>query len=448
MNKSFSMIAGLLGLFCVLPSHAKFDASGFIEFEVQQFTQEAADIKQDDTFGSLASELDIYWRSESEAHALQFKPFGRITTAEDGARDHADIRELYYRFASGGWQVLAGVNKVFWGVMESAHLVDIINQTDSVESFGGEEKLGQPMIALGLEQAWGNLDLYVLPYFRERKFYTGSERYQVLALPIDDKVIQYEHEDEEKHVDYAVRWAHYFGSLDIAISYFNGTNREPLIILSNFNPSTAQPTESSYAYEQLEQVGLELQYLFDGLALKFEGVHKQLESGDYNETVAGFEYTWGDLGESGFDIGLLMEYLWNDRAEVNIKEYSINAASEKLNQPITTLNTLFSSLPQTFQNQLIKANGELLSPFNNDIFIGARFSLNDIDSTQFLAGVISDADTQESLVTFEGSRRFGNSLKFSLNIYLLTNISDDAQKSAFAPLQQDDAIEAKLKWYF
>ncbi len=35
---------------------------------------------------------------------------------------------------------------MYWGVAESNHLVDIINQTDAVESFDGEEKLGQPMV--------------------------------------------------------------------------------------------------------------------------------------------------------------------------------------------------------------------------------------------------------------------------------------------------------------
>ena len=67
-------------------------------------------------------------------------------------------------------ELRVGLRKVFWGVTESQHLVDIINQTDLVESLDGEEKLGQPMINYALINDWGTLDLYLLPYFRERTF--------------------------------------------------------------------------------------------------------------------------------------------------------------------------------------------------------------------------------------------------------------------------------------
>ena len=50
-----------------------------------------------------------------------------------------------------------GIDKVFWGVIESRHLVDYINQTDGVEDVDGEDKLGQPMINLGLQRDWGDL---------------------------------------------------------------------------------------------------------------------------------------------------------------------------------------------------------------------------------------------------------------------------------------------------
>ena len=59
----------------------------------------------------------------------------------DEERNHFDIAELYWTLPSDEWELLIGINKVFWGVTESAHLVDIINQTDQVESFTGEEKL-------------------------------------------------------------------------------------------------------------------------------------------------------------------------------------------------------------------------------------------------------------------------------------------------------------------
>ncbi len=64
----------------------------------------------------------------------------------------------------------AGIGKVFWGVTEALHLVDIINQTDLVENPDGEQKLGQPLLKFSLERDWGILDFYALPGFRERTF--------------------------------------------------------------------------------------------------------------------------------------------------------------------------------------------------------------------------------------------------------------------------------------
>ena len=43
-----------------------------------------------------------------------------------------------------------GLRKVYWGVTESQHLVDVINQTEGVENLDGEDKLGQPMLNLAL----------------------------------------------------------------------------------------------------------------------------------------------------------------------------------------------------------------------------------------------------------------------------------------------------------
>ena len=77
---------------------------------------------------------------------------------------------ISYLHIDDGWDLTAGFDKVFWGVMESSHLVDYINQTDAVEDVDGEDKLGQPMLHLGLQRDWGDLNFFYLPYFRERTF--------------------------------------------------------------------------------------------------------------------------------------------------------------------------------------------------------------------------------------------------------------------------------------
>ena len=74
-----------------------------------------------------------------------------------------------------------GIRKEFWGVTETFHRVDIINQTDSVESFDGEDKLGQPMINISLETLSGSIDFFALLGSRERTF---AGRFGRLRTPI------------------------------------------------------------------------------------------------------------------------------------------------------------------------------------------------------------------------------------------------------------------------
>ena len=91
---------------------------------------------------SIKPKYSVEWNDAYES--INFEGFFRWD--RDGQRTHWDIRELYYQKAKNKWEFNIGLKKVFWGVTESNHLIDIINQTDQVESFDGEEKLGQPML--------------------------------------------------------------------------------------------------------------------------------------------------------------------------------------------------------------------------------------------------------------------------------------------------------------
>lgn len=91
------------------------------------------------------------------------------------------------------------MRKEFWGVAEARHLVDIINQTDEVENFDREDKLGQPMINLALINNWGTLDFFLLTGFRDRTF-PGREGRLRTFPEIDVGEERYEkHGFEKKH---------------------------------------------------------------------------------------------------------------------------------------------------------------------------------------------------------------------------------------------------------
>ena len=188
------------------------DFSAELGLEGRFFVEEGLQ-GQDQFQPSIRTLLEYQAQHDENSFHLAF--FGRIDK-EDEERSHADIREAYWTHVADGWEMRLGISKVFWGVTESRHLVDIINQTDLVENIDSEDKLGQPMLKLGFERAWGNLDLFWLPYFRERTFPGSDGRLNALPYSVDTDNPRFESSAENWHSDFAVRYAVTLDSLDLA----------------------------------------------------------------------------------------------------------------------------------------------------------------------------------------------------------------------------------------
>ncbi|MET0547184.1 MAG: hypothetical protein ABWZ40_12815, partial [Caulobacterales bacterium] len=135
--------------------------------EFRGFPQSPRDRRQEDAAVSLAAlgRMDVEWQGGDLTLAVS--PFARIDSTDDD-RSHVDMREFEWRYRAGDLDFRAGIGKVFWGTTEFVHLVDIINQTDGVESIDGEDKLGQPLAAASYTTPIGVFSGFVLPYFRER----------------------------------------------------------------------------------------------------------------------------------------------------------------------------------------------------------------------------------------------------------------------------------------
>jgi len=89
--------------------------------------------QQYNNYISLSTEPEYYTAWNNEKQSFTFTPFIRLDQY-DNERSHADIRELSYQQVWDSWELTVGISKVYWGVSESQHLVDVINQTDNVEN--------------------------------------------------------------------------------------------------------------------------------------------------------------------------------------------------------------------------------------------------------------------------------------------------------------------------
>ena len=381
------------------------ELSGRVEIEARGFLQSPAHLRQNRNGLSLAVQPELYRSFDDDRQSLLFTPFVRLDS-EDDQRSHLDVRELMYQRVFESAELRAGIGRVFWGVAESHHLVDVINQTDLVENIDREDKLGQPLVNLTLIRDWGALDLFLLPGFRERTF-AGPEGRLRSELFVDTDRASYESGAGRQRIDYAVRWSHAIGDFDIGVAHFHGTSREPRLdpacAVPGCNPFTGEGFVLAPHYDVVHRTSLDLQATRDATLWKLETLHESGRRGDHVAWVAGLEHTWFGVNESAVDLGLLVEHLFDGRG------------------------------------------GNAPQPLENDVFAGLRLGLNDEAGTELLAGVIGDAEGDATTLDLEASRRIGEHWKVELEARAWTGAERGDPMFAF---RSDDYVQLTVSRFF
>lgn len=443
-----------------------------LEAEHRHFPRPATHDAQHGDYSSVAAEASLAadWDRRDQAFTLTL--FGRLDR-HDHRRSHADVREAFYRYTARDFEWRIGVRKVFWGVTESAHLVDVINQTDFVENIDGEAKLGQPMINLAWFSDIGTFNFFLLPDFRERTFPAADGRPRPL-LPVATEAARF---PDGQGLDLAMRYFESFGAWDVGVSLFHGTSRDPDFdvayddcrVTARFQPVLGLPLppvtlgcararsaspprlleieqiriavdDPAFVpvYPRIDQLGLDLQRVAGALALKLEALRRWADSGAYTAAAAGFEYTLYGLAGSDWSLGLLSEYLYDSRGRLarDIAEAAARlAASDQL-----AFDT--AAAARTFDAGL---RTQSAAAFQNDVFAGLRLSLNDLAGSEMLAGVIRDLDSGAVTASLEASRRVGSSNRVALNARLFSQIPVTDPQYGF---RDDDYLELTLTHYF
>lgn len=405
------------------------DVEGNVELELRHHPNDARHEDMEQDFASLAGEFELGLFSPSGRHALIVKPFARYDQ-HDHERSHVDLREAKYRYVNGLFEATIGVDKEFWGVTEFLHLVDIINQTDNVESIDGEQKLGQPMIKASYASRYGTLTGYALPFFRIRQFVDPVTGRPNPGFTVDDHTTLFESGETggsaRRVDDYALRYQNNFGAFDVGLSWFDGTARVPqLLATGEANSTNGLPKLRAY-YAELTQTGLDVQATLGPWLLKLEvtqstenrfesnmggfpSLASEQEETEINRATGGFEYTFYNLFASGTDLGLVAEYMYDERKE---------------NSP---------------------------HPFGNDVGIGLRWTANDPQSTTILVGGLIDLDTDSSSISLEAERRLGRSFKAILEARFTDKVgaTDSGQQDRLAKaLADEDSLRFRLAYYF
>lgn len=373
--------------------------SGSVDAELRWFPDKPRFADQfDGTQASLVLAPEYRHTSADGRHLFNIDLFARLD-GQDSRRTHADIREAYWLWLLDDWELLVGFERVFWGVTESRHLVDIINQTDFVENIDDEDKLGQPMFNLSSQRDWGWLGLYIMPVFRERTFPGKHGR---LRFPrVSDGDPDYDGNASRTHLDLAVRYSEVFGDWDFGIYAFHGVGREPRLVLNGVG-SRFVPT-----YDLINQIGADLQYTLGAWLWKFEGLVREGQSHTFAASVAGFEYTLYQLFSSDADLGLLSEYLYDGR-DKNPQQAPATASED-------------------------------------DIFVGARLAFNDVQDTEILAGAIVDRGDRSIAWFIEAERRINVHWDAGVEARLFSHTNDDR---LLRVLRDDSFVQFRLSYNY
>ena len=368
---------------------------GSAELNLDYFTKEALYADQDDSMGTL--DLRPQMIMMGDVSEIVIEP--RIVVPHRG-HAYVDLKEAFINTSVGDIDILLGNTTVFWGKAEAINLVDIINTKDYTRGMQSGEKQGAPMLRLMTAMGPGDVELYVLPHFVENRYADKHSRHRT-ALPIKENTTEYLAGDDKDAPGYAVRYSGYAGDLDYGLSYFKGITRSPGLVVDPMT-MTLVPL-----YHEITQAGVDLQYIWGDTSFKAEAIHrtKQLNSSgvaeDYNAGIVGVEHNYFGIFGGNADLAVFTEYARDTRQE------------------------------------------DAASGMQDDVFLGAIITMNDVDDTQVRVISSYDLDYHSKSVTAELERRLFDSVNMEASIYAPAGLEDDDHFSSF---KKDTRVHLGLKY--
>ena len=364
--------------------------SGWLESELRVFPHDGLYAEQRRTYAALGSELRLTG-ALSSAHRWAITAFAR-GDFEDRQRSHVELREASWTWQPSRWQLRAGVLSNFSGVTESNRLVDVVNQRDEKEAPDIDAKLGQLGIAFTGPAAGGTLELLALTYHRPRAFGVGAGRFRAPPTLIHEPL--YESGAGRHRVDWAGRWSARAGALDLGVSHFWGTAREP----GFRDDAVLQPR-----YAVIDQTGLDAQLTLGALLLKTEAIRRREDGNTIGAATVGAEYVLGDVASSGGDVVMFAELALDER------------------------------------------RARTPTGLDRDLFLAVRWNPNDAAGTELAVGGTLDLTNGAHTVRLEGSRRWSASWRILGEAHLIW--SQHAPEFGYL-VRRDSFIRAAIARHF
>jgi hypothetical protein len=357
--------------------------------------------------GSLSLVTELEWNKPlSDLFNFRAKPLLRYDP-EDSDRNSAQLKEFELQYASEKHFWDMGQTVLSWSTTESVNVLpvivaDIVNRRDYVADADGQQKLGRPLIGYKFLEDDYSFQVIYFPYFVEDKFGNihSRESFTQGMLNISETPL-YAGKDKEQEPSAAVRFEFAYANTNLAGFYYQGYSATQQFVAVSTN--TLAPV---YDLEKIS--GLTSETVTDNWLLKSElSYHHVVDQrfasdrrSPYLTAILGTEYTLV-MYESDADVAIFSEYIFDERQESDA------------------------------------------SPFENDLFLGARWSLNDQQSTVITGGVVRDLDDHSAVAHFNFNRRILSD--FSVDLTFRYYAPDSSTN--LDPLRKDSLIKLIFKYH-
>ncbi len=441
-------MAGLLAAASPAVAQSGLEVSGQIDFGTRVYTQDGLYFGQSTSraYGVVGFALDG-GAQLGNGGDIAFSFSGLVEEGND--RSFYNIERLYYRHAFSGWDFLVGFNTENWGVAESRSVLNVINPRSNADPVAGDGLLGTPMVNANFYTNAGTFSAYLLTGFIEPFYGDERSRFRAPIIPNYDSPIF--EEGGGRHLDYALRYSNSFSvgdsDIDVAASYFNGTDRSALCTTTGTgatscsdailtalgnppgSPAPGSSTDAFFAflganatnnavaaasavmvpglrafYQEIENVGVSAVFTRNDLQLRFEGSHTDTNTGSYFSGVVGGDYTWNDVFGGPGSVTAVVEYLYDDRSA---------------------------------------AQGIPL--FEDDVFLGFQYRFNNPLDASIDFSVFHDLSTSAKLYRLGLSSRITDRVGVALNA---SKVEADGFDDPLGFIDNDDFVELIFSAYF
>ena len=385
-------LAGLVPVIAAADIYS--EQQGEITLEASWYPRDAAYTGQESGFTHFEARPELYLETDSTSFLLQPRLSG-------GSAGHgfADLREAHVTTRLDAVDVLIGNTILFWGKTESYNPVDIVNSRDFSRGLMRGEKRGAPMLRISWPIGPGQLDLHAIDF--TPNIYPGLKMRERPGLRVQ-RQNSFSHGAAKGDLATALRWAGYFGDVDLGLSWFRGTGVNPRLL-----PQADGTLQADYS--RITQTGVDIQYLRGDSAFKGEFVRRSGQYDlngqvkNYRAAVVGIEHNLYGFGGSDRDLVLIAELARDSR----------KAAAH--------------------------------SGFQNDLAVGVRMMFNDVEDSEALLLVSRDLDNGAQLISLTGNRRINDAMTADISAGWPTKFKDDPASVALA---RDATIVLSLTYGF